>query len=211
MYRQWQQSLIDEAHENERRQARHKRREERNERKLLKLQRKLHMQQKEELKRRSTVSESSQEDHAHFRRRHSLDFVVGQGPAVSLQSSTAHSEKESSVDGSPGGRATPKRGERAVRGILSRFRKAGAPPRHSDFGLVHASHGQDLDKLSPKEPEEEVATMKQSVSFPNLSSLNSNRNDDVVIDFSGIREVESEHSEHSDHSIRHEGEEGLFV
>lgn len=205
MYRQWQQSLIDEAHENERRQARHKRREERNERKLLKLQRKLH------LKRRSTVSESSQEDHAHFRRRHSLDFVVGQGPAVSLQSSTAHSEKESSVDGSPGGRATPKRGERAVRGILSRFRKAGAPPRHSDFGLVHASHGQDLDKLSPKEPEEEVATMKQSVSFPNLSSLNSNRNDDVVIDFSGIREVESEHSEHSDHSIRHEGEEGLFV
>ena len=205
MYRQWQQSLIDEAHENERRQARHKRREERNERKLLKLQRKLH------LKRRSTVSGSSQEDHAHFRRRHSLDFVVGQGPAVSLQSSTAHSEKESSVDGSPGGRATPKRGERAVRGILSRFRKAGAPPRHSDFGLVHASHGQDLDKLSPKEPEEEVATMKQSVSFPNLSSLNSNRNDDVVIDFSGIREVESEHSEHSDHSIRHEGEEGLFV
>ena len=205
MYRQWQQSLIDEAHENERRQARHKRREERNERKLLKLQRKLH------LKRRSTVSESSQEDHAHFRRRHSLDFVVGQGPAVSLQSSTAHSEKESSVDGSPGGRATPKRGERAVRGILSRFRKAGAPPRHSDFDLVHASHGQDLDKLSPKEPEEEVATMKQSVSFPNLSSLNSNRNDDVVIDFSGIREVESEHSEHSDHSIRHEGEEGLFV
>ena len=208
MYRQWQQSLIDEAHENERRQARHKRREERNERKLLKLQRKLHMQQKEELKRRSTVSESSQEDHAHFRRRHSLDFVVGQGPAVSLQSSTAHSEKESSVDGSPGGRATPKRGERAVRGILSRFRKAGAPPRHSDFGLVHASHGQDLDKLSPKEPEKKVATMKQSVSFPNLSSLNSNRNDDVVIDFSGIREVESEHS---DHSIRHEGEEGLFV
>ena len=210
MYRQWQQSLIDEAHENERRQARHKRREERNELKLLKLQRKLHMQQTGEglSRRRSTVSESSQEDHARFRKRHSLD-VVGQGPAVSLQSSTAHSEKElSSADGSPGGRATPKRGERAVRGILSRFRKAGAPPiRHSDFGLVHTSHGQDLHKLSPKEPVKKAATMKQSVSFPNLSSLDSNRNGDVVIDFSGIKEVESEHN---DHSIGHE-DEGLFV
>lgn len=52
--------------------------------------------------------------------------------------------------------------------------------------------------------------MRQSVSFPNLSSLDT-RKDDVVIEFKSIHEDEQEIF-HSDGSINREDDnEGLFV
>ncbi|KAL3822797.1 hypothetical protein ACHAXA_005962 [Cyclostephanos tholiformis] len=170
MYDQWQDSLMEESLQNERRKARRERRQKRNERKLLKLQRKLHIKQSkpgEELPGRSSRKTSTDI----VFRRHSVDAAVHPSPC-SIHSPIHASSDSSNVarsyphlldtgtncaaDGSPG-RQNPKKAEGvAIRGILSRLR-------------MQPSQG---DKIG-------MASLKHSASVPNLPCLDSKLNDFV--------------------------------
>lgn len=203
MYKSWQESLLDEKIQTERRKARRERRIERNERRLLKLQRKLHMQQTsgKVMARHSTVS--SQEDRTshsgstRFRRHSAPDsdvecpMPVSFGRGVQSRSNTGHSAQSSAGEESPS--RVSKKHEGPVRGILSRFSRR--PPRHSDFCVREnsSSHDKDMDKLSPK-LEKKITAMKQSVSSPNLSTLDKKRNDEhhVAINFNSICEADND-------------------
>jgi len=205
MYRQWLDALAAEARQNEKKKLKRKRRIERNERKLTELYSST-MQPPgigEQTRRKSSISSTEEVPSYSSSRRHSTESIVR--PRVSSLSqvrrpasaSAQHSEQ-------PHGEDSP--GRKGVRGILSRLSRR-TPARHSDFeigGGNNSSHG-NLDKLSPKSE-----CMRQSVSFPNLSSLDT-RKDDVVIEFKSIHEDEQEIF-HSDGSINREDDnEGLFV
>lgn len=198
---------MDEARKNERRKARRELRIKRNERKLLELQRKLHMQQTgEDISRRrssTTISDGAvSQNGIIISRRHSMDApVTPVGLDINKRSISVHSERSSDLD-SPGRFIARKTEGVAIRGILSRLAR---PKQAIAIGrpLPSAiSFGKDLDNL-PK-MEKKNMTIKQSISVPNLPSLDSKTND-VVIDFN-IHEDDNE----SDHPKRDE-EEGLFV
>ncbi|KAL9181285.1 hypothetical protein ACHAXT_010090 [Thalassiosira profunda] len=206
MYRQWKDSLVEEAHQKERRKARREARMQRNERKLLRLQQRLHMQQTEESSSRSsrrtsmTISDggASQDGKLGLTRRHSVDsvsVVSGRRPSDHPEhSQSAHQGSTPHLD-SPG-RFRRKPEGVAIRGLLSRLSR----PRH-------VSH-KELDKLPKLLETKSAAPMKQSHSTPNLTSLV--KKDSVVVDFSieGIEEDDAScHSENRKGDI----EEGLFI
>jgi hypothetical protein len=164
MYDQWQDSLMEESRQNERRKVRCERRIKRNERKLLKLQRKLHIKQSktgEDLPGRSrrTLTEK-------VPRRHSVDAAVHPSPS-SIHSPIYPSPDSSTVagscagiletgtnyaaDGSPGRQNSKKADGVAIRGILSRLR-------------IQSSQ-KDSDKVG-------LVSLKLSASVPNLPKLN---------------------------------------
>jgi hypothetical protein len=190
MYEQWQLSLVEESHQNERRKARRERRIKQNERRLLKLQRKLHMQQSKSgvdefaSRRRSSTSAVSDET-----RRHS----VGSGTTLSSDGvSTSPRNDNLPPESAQGGDNTisPERRKTegvAIRGLLSRLARQ-----------KQASHEKELEKM-PKLERRSI-----SASVPNLSSLDPKRKDLPTI-FS--RESDSRRSLTS----RVDEEEGLFV
>jgi len=201
MYRQWQESLMEESRQNEKRKAKCEARIKRNERKLLKLQRKLHLQQQTEdvsirsSRKSSTTTICSDGGFSHHRdplfRRHS----VGPGPMMAgvnadAGSVVASSEKSHKSDLDSPGRTRNSRTEgAAIRGILSRLSR----PKQS-------SHCKELENL-PKLEKKSAAHIKQSSSVPNLSSWDIPKAKDFAItDF--IHEGDSE-SRHSN--------EGLFL
>jgi hypothetical protein len=173
MYGQWQDSLIEESRQNERRKVRRERRINKSERKLLKLQRKLHIKQTktgEELpgrsgRRTSTDKGVDRNGNVIFRRNtaeaavhpdpESSDSAV-QSPGSSYVSESYARLLQTGVNhtagGSPGRQnPNPKKAEgAAIRGILSRLRLQPTP-----------------------------ASLKLSASSPNLPCLDSKLNDSV--------------------------------
>ncbi|KAL7533136.1 hypothetical protein ACHAXR_005065 [Thalassiosira sp. AJA248-18] len=171
MYRQWKESLMDESRQNEMRKVRHEARIKRNERNLLKLQHKLHLQQHtEELSSRSsrrsstTIGSADAENGNPLFRRHSVD-VADAKHAEQVHQDNMRLE-------SPGrlSRNSKKREGVAIRrGILSRLSRQ-----------KQGSHGKDLDKMIKshhltKTEKNDTTYMKQSVSVPNLASLDSKK------------------------------------
>ncbi|KAL7547069.1 hypothetical protein ACHAWF_010386 [Thalassiosira exigua] len=212
MYRQWQESLAEESHQNNRRKAKREQRIKRNERKLLKLQRKLHLQQSEDASKSSSRrSSATHSDGGHSGtctfRRHSVDSAllpVGENRSFGNErhsiSSTPHSigppEKSHQEEpDSPGRllRNVKKPEGAAIRGILSRLTR----PKQ-------VSHGKELDKLPVER--KTACSMKQSLSVPNLTSFDSKRND-LAMEFD-VLEGDSESCQ-SDKPNREE--DGLFV
>mmetsp|Transcript_15780 Transcript_15780/g.34153 ORF Transcript_15780/g.34153 Transcript_15780/m.34153 type:complete len:935 (+) Transcript_15780:205-3009(+) len=192
MYGQWKESLMEESHQNERRKARRELQIKRNERKLLKLQQKLHMQQIGEeasghSSRRSSTTISEVGVSQNRNRRRSTDSHLSSVGLDAKSSVSVHSHK--SQEDRP----------RKTRGILSRLSR----PKQAI-----ASYGKELDKLPKLEKKDVACPIKQSVSVPNLSSLDSETND-FFIDFN-IHEGDNE-SSHSDHSKGEEDDEGLFI
>ena len=170
MYDQWQDSLLEESRQNERRKARCERRIKRNERKLLKLQRKLHIKQSktgEELPGRSRRTPTDI-----VYRRLSVDAAVHPSPS-SIHSPIYPSPDSSTVagscarfletgtnyaaDDSPGRQNSKKAEGVAIRGILSRLR---------------IQSQKDSDKVG-------LVSLKLSSSVPNLPTLDSKLNDFV--------------------------------
>lgn len=168
MYRQWQESLIEEACRKERREARREARIKRNERKLIKLQRKLHLQQTEGVShRRSSVSSDGVSHRRHSMSSSMFDYT---------EESSGNNNSES-----PRPVATPA----PVRGLLSRLSRA----------KQQGSVGKELDKL-PSTLEKKVALpLKHSFSVPNLSSLDAKG---VDIDMIHEGENESGHKDSSE-------------
>lgn len=191
MYEQWQLSLLEESHQNERRKARRERRMKRNERRLLKLQRKLHMQQLktgvEDLSARRRSSTSMLSDGRSSRQ------SAGSGATLSSDATTTspHNESQPELASLEGGCTTnsPERRKTevvAIRGIFSRLSRT-----------RQASREKELDKM-PKLERRSI-----SASVPNLSSLDPKRKDFASM----IREGDNE----SRRSLREDDEDGLFV
>lgn len=178
MYRQWQESLAEESRQNERRNARHERRIKKNEQQLLKLQRKLHKQAKDE---RSSRWGSS--DNLNSRRNSTTNSgMVHQSPgsynkstvttitnsememANAIQSNneflTSSSAERSNTDVSPDRQHSKKAEGRGSR-LLSRLR-------------MHPSNGKDLEKLgslslsSSSSNNVTVPSLSKSLSVPNM-------------------------------------------
>lgn len=169
MYKQWMDSLADEARQTDRRIARHEARIQRNERKLLKLS-KLHMQKQTEgmsshsASRRSstTISDGGlgQNGSLMRQRRHSVySYDVAGTAARSLSINESHQEDLNvSLLDSPG--------RRLRRGLFSRLARS-----------KNVSHGEDLDKLPNLLEKQSAVPMKKSVSVPSLSTLDFKTND----------------------------------
>jgi len=216
MYGQWQESLMEESRQDERRIARRELRIKRNERKLLKLQRKLHMQQTvEDLPGRSsrrsstTISDGGASQHGIIFRRNSADVtpISSFGVDANKRSLSVHSHSDKSQEAldSPGRLLRSSRKVEPIRGILSRLSR----PKQAVTGVRPfpsiISHGKELDKLPELEKKNEIPLSK-SISVPNLSSLDSKTNDSAV-DFNtheGNNEI------HNDHFKKEDGE-GLFI
>ena len=193
MYGQWQLSLVEESHQNERRQARRERRIKQNERRLLKLQRKLHMQQSKSgadeyaSRRRSSTSAISDPTH-----RHSICSVTTPSSDTVSTSPRNESLPESSQEGVVGGdnSVSPERRKTegvAIRGLLSRL-----------AWQKQASHDKEMDKM-PKLERRHI-----SASVPNLSSLDPKRKDaPTTINRDGDRRASM--------TMRVDEEDGLFV
>lgn len=181
MYRQWQESLAEESRQNERRNARHERRIKKNEQQLLKLQRKLHKQAKDEITGRSSRWGSS--DNLNSRRNSTTNSgMVHQSPgsynkstvttitnsememANAIQSNneflTSSSAERSNTDVSPDRQHSKKAEGRGSR-LLSRLR-------------MHPSNGKDLEKLgslslsSSSSNNVTVPSLSKSPSVPNM-------------------------------------------
>lgn len=203
MYEQWQHSLVEESHQNERRQARRERRIKKNERRLLKLQRKLHMQQSKSgadefgSRRRSSTSAISDATH-----HNSIDS----GTTLSSDNVPNSPNNESVPESSQGGGSetaaaagensknniSPERRKTevvAIRGLLSRLARQ-----------KQASHDKELDKM-PKLERKNI-----SASVPNLSSLDPKRKEVPTMI---IRDGDSRRS--LTLRVDEEEEEGLFV
>jgi hypothetical protein len=147
MYRQWQDSLVDESLRKERREARRERMAKRKDRKLLRLQRKLHQTQAEEASSRRSSSSTQSADALETPRRLSSTASFEDYKAPKLDVSPKH-KTASKPDNGLADLASPAR-----RGLLSRL----ARPKN-------ASYGKDLDKVMKGKE------MKHSVSVPNLFS-----------------------------------------
>jgi hypothetical protein len=151
MYRQWQESLAEEFRQNERRNARHERRMKKSEQQLLKLQRKLHKQAKDEITGRSSRRVSS--DNLNSRKNSTTNSgMVHQSYNKSAVTTITNLEMEkpnviqsdskfltssverSNTDVSPDRQHSKKAEGRGSR-LLSRLR-------------MHPSNGKDLEKLS---------------------------------------------------------------
>lgn len=164
MYNQWKDSLSEEKKHNERRKAKREARIKRNERKLLKLQRKLHMQQQtgdtvsSHSSRRSstTLSESGDGVRHEFGRRHS---DLGVGPVYPdtcpIQSNVASDDLESPS------RARKQRPRSGILNLISRTKH-------------NSSHGKNLHSLVATNPGK---LPQKSVSVPNLMALASGADD----------------------------------
>jgi hypothetical protein len=177
MYRQWQDSLMEESRHNERRKVRRERRTKKNERKLLKLQRKLHIKQAkmgEELPgrsgRRASTDKGFDRNANVMFRRNTAEAAVHPYPdssdmAVHPTLGASHfsgsyarllqtGANYYTANGSPGRQSpNPKKAEgAAIRGILTRLR------------------------MQPSQ-----TPLKLSGSSPNLPSLASKLNDFVEI------------------------------
>jgi hypothetical protein len=195
MYEQWRLSLLEESHQNERRQARRERRMKQNERRLLKLQRKLHMQQSKSggddfaSRRRSSTSAISDET-----RRHS----IGSGTTLSSGTVSTSPHNESLPESSQGelgigdDSISPERRKSevvAIRGLLSRLARQ-----------KQASHDKELDKI-PKLERRNI-----SASVPNLSLLDPKRKDVPT-----MLHREDDNESRRSLTLRVDEEEGLFV
>eukprot|EP00986_Skeletonema_menzelii_P018064 scaffold24390_cov144-Skeletonema_menzelii.AAC.5 len=149
MYRQWQDSLVDESLQKERREARRERMVKKKDRKLLRLQRKLHQTQADEAaSRRSSTTQSA--DALESPRRLSStgsveDFKVPKLDNTTSRPKTAREPANASADlASPARRG----------GLLSRL----ARPKNA------SSYEKDLDKVSKEKG------ITHSASVPNLLS-----------------------------------------
>ena len=148
MYRQWQDSLVDESRQKERREARRERMAKKKDRKLLRLQRKLHQTQAEEASsRRSSTTQSV--DALETPRRISSTTSLEDVKAPKINSAMSRPKTAPDPANAPAELASPSRRG----GLFSRL----ARPKN-------ASYGKDLDKVS-KEKE-----IKHSASVPNLRS-----------------------------------------
>jgi len=142
MYRQWQNSLVDESLQRERRELRRERLIKKKDRKLLRLQRKLHQTQAEEASSRRSSTEYSMVDDALDTPRRLSYASQPQENIVTTELDTTATRDNAADLVSP-----------ARRGLLSRL----ARPKT-------ASHGRELDKISTGKE------MKHSLSVPNLRS-----------------------------------------
>lgn len=193
MYNQWQQSLVEDSLRKERSKARKELRIKKNELKLMKLQRKLHLQQTEEVK----LHRSTGSDDVHTRR-HSVSSSLFRSDSNEDSFIMNNSETTLREDfGSPGksqrglikGDGTP-----AIRGLLSRLART-----------KQASVEKDMDKFSKAEK----TVIKHSVSVPNMSSLAGLKTgDNFAIDFKMIQEDSQIAHSVEDDEIQ---DKGLFV
>jgi hypothetical protein len=187
MYRQWQESLAEEFRQNERRNARHERRIKKSEQQLLKLQRKLHKQAKDEITGRSSRRGSS--DNLNSRRNSTTNSgMVHQSPGSynkSAVTTITNSEMEkpnviqsdnkfltssverSNTDISPDRQHSKKAEGRGSR-LLSRLRK-------------HPSIGKDLEKLGSLSLSSSSSSSNntKSLLLPTQSSKSDNHKEDV--------------------------------
>ncbi len=145
MYRQWQDSLVDESLQKERREARRERMAKKKDRKLLRLQRKLHQTQAEEASsRRSSTTQSGD----------ALETPRRQSSTTSLEDFKA--PKIGSAIASPRTAPAPATDHVSPSRRGSLFSRLARPK--------NASYGKDLDKVS-KEKE-----ITHSASVPDLRS-----------------------------------------
>ena len=175
MYRQWQDSLVDESLQKERREARRERMVKKKDRKLLRLQRKLHQTQADEAaSRRSSTTQSV--DALETPRRISSSGSLEDLKVPKLDSTTSRPKTAPEPANASANLASPRRG-----GLLSRL----ARPRNS------SSFGKDLDKVSKEK-------ITHSTSVPNL--LSSSLVGEKVDLFHTIHESEQEdaHAQTSD-------------
>lgn len=142
MFRQWQNSLVDESLQRERRELRRERLIKKKDRKLLRLQRKLHQTQAEEASSRRSSTEYSMVDDALDTPRRLSYASQPQENIVTTELDTTATRDNAADLVSP-----------ARRGLLSRL----ARPKT-------ASHGKELDRISTGKE------MKHSLSVPNLRS-----------------------------------------
>jgi hypothetical protein len=142
MYRQWQDSLIYESLQKERREARRERMIKKKERKLLRLQRKLHQTQAEEASIRRTSSSAQSAEALENR-----DWLPS-NTSPPDENNTPNLIIAPALENTSADLVSPTR--RGLLSILSR-------PKH-------ASHEKELDKVA------KVKEMKHSLSVPNLLS-----------------------------------------
>lgn len=148
MYRQWQQSLVDESLQKERREARRDRMAKKKDRKLLRLQRKLHQTQAEEASsRRSSTTQSA--GALETPRRLSSTTSLEDFKAPKIDSTISSPKTPPGPGNTPADRVSPSR-----RGSL--FSRLARPKT--------ASYGKDLDKVSKEKG------ITHSASVPDLRS-----------------------------------------
>eukprot|EP00577_Skeletonema_sp_RCC1716_P001578 CAMPEP_0113425518 /NCGR_PEP_ID=MMETSP0013_2-20120614/30215_1 /TAXON_ID=2843 ORGANISM="Skeletonema costatum, Strain 1716" /NCGR_SAMPLE_ID=MMETSP0013_2 /ASSEMBLY_ACC=CAM_ASM_000158 /LENGTH=897 /DNA_ID=CAMNT_0000313691 /DNA_START=37 /DNA_END=2727 /DNA_ORIENTATION=+ /assembly_acc=CAM_ASM_000158 len=148
MYRQWQDSLVDESLQKERREARREREVQKKDRKLLRLQRKLHQTQAEEASSRRSSTTTQSVDALETPRRLSSPASLEDYKAPKLVA-TPRPKTAPEPDNAHADLASPARRG----GLFSRL----ARPKN-------ASYGKDLDKISNEKE------MTHSSSVPNLRS-----------------------------------------
>ena len=182
MYRQWQDSLVHESLQKERREARRERMVQKKDRKLLRLQRKLHKTQTEEASSRRSSTTQSLEALETPRRLSSVasleDYKAQKLDITPTLTNTSTPDNDPDILASP-----TRRG-----GLLSRLARQ-----------KNESHGKDMDKVVSKGKE-----MKHSVSVPNLRSSSLNMGEIDL--FHTIHEAE-----HEDGLGQMSDDGGLFV
>jgi len=181
MYRQWQDSLVDESLQKERREARREREVQKKDRKLLRLQRKLHQTQAEGASSRRSSTTTQSVDALETPRRLSSPASLEDYKAPKLVA-TPRPKTAPEPDNAPADLASPTRRG----GLFSRL----ARPKN-------ASCGKDLDKISNEEE------MTHSSSVPNLRS--SSLTGEKMDLFHTIHE-----SEHEDTHVQM-SDDGFFV
>mmetsp|Transcript_29623 Transcript_29623/g.50507 ORF Transcript_29623/g.50507 Transcript_29623/m.50507 type:complete len:182 (+) Transcript_29623:2355-2900(+) len=181
MYRQWQDSLVDESLQKERREARREREVQKKDRKLLRLQRKLHQTQAEEASSRRSSTTTQSVDALETPRRLSSPASLEDYKAPKLVA-TPRPKTAPEPDNAPADLASPTRRG----GLFSRL----ARPKN-------ASCGKDLDKISNEKE------MTHSSSVPNLRS--SSLTGEKMDLFHTIHE-----SEHEDTHVQM-SDDGFFV
>ena len=153
MYRQWQDSLVDESLQKERREARRERRAKKKDRKLLRLQRKLHQTQADEAaSRRSSTTQSVDALETPRRLSSTLSSTSPEDVKASKLDSAASRPKTAPESDIASATELPSPARRGT--LFSRLTR----PRNV------SSYGKDLDKVC-KEKE-----ITHSASVPNLLS-----------------------------------------
>ena len=176
MYGQWQDSLIEESRQNERRKVRRERRIKKNERKLLKLQRKLHIKQ----------TKSGEELPGRSSRRTSTDKGVDRNGNVIFRRNTAEAAVHPYPDSSDAA-VYPSQRSSHVTGSYARLLQTGAnctpggSPGKQNPNSKKAEGAAIRGILSRLRMQPCQASLKPSASSPNLPSLDSKLNDFVEI------------------------------
>lgn len=188
MYRQWQESLAEEFRQNERRNARHERRIKKSEVQLLKLQRKLHKQTKDEITGRS--SRRGVSDNLNSRRNSSTNSgMVHQSPGSynkSAVTTITYSEMEKPNVIQRDNKFLASSSERSNTNVsLERQQSKKAEGRGSRLLSrlrMHPSNGKDLEKLGSLSLLLSSSNNAKSLLLPNMpsqSSKSDNHKEDV--------------------------------